>query len=141
MSKTALWSFLAAVSLALVVVTNFTYNNSPSMPVGLYRPTHEPWERGSLVLLKMPIKRIAALPGDHVEMTPAGIYREGRLIPNTAPVAGLPHCPFGHYTVPADMFLALGEVPDSWDGRYICFLPESLIASTTKPVWTKGAAQ
>jgi len=138
MSKTTLYIFLALTSAALYALTHFTINSSsPSEPTGLYRPTHEPLKRGALVLLKMPLKTIAALPGDQVDMTPTGIEINGKPQPNTTPAPNLPHCPFGYYVVPADMFLALGHHPDSWDGRYTCFLPESLISSTVEPVWIK----
>lgn len=137
MSKTTLYIFLALTSAALYALTHFTINSSPSEPTGLYRPTHEPLKRGALVLLKMPLKTIAGLPGDQLDMTPTGIKINGKPQPNTTPALNLPHCPFGHYVVPADMFLALGEHPDSWDGRYTCFLPESLISSTVEPVWIK----
>jgi type IV secretory pathway protease TraF len=137
MTKTALYTFLALTMTALFVLTHFTLNESASEPVGLYRPTSAAFKRGSLVLLRMPLKRIAALPGDRVKFSPEGIYVEGTLIPNSAPEPGLPHFPFGSYTVPADMFVGLGQHPDSWDGRYVGFLPESLVSSTAQPVWTK----
>ena len=137
MTKTALYIFLALTAAALYVLTHFTLNQSPSEPTGLYRPTHESLKRGSMVLLKMPLKRIAALPGDHVDMTPKGVRVNGEPIPDTAPEPGLPHCPFASYTVPPDMLLVLGQHPDSWDGRYTCFLPQSLVSSTVEPVWTK----
>jgi type IV secretory pathway protease TraF len=137
MTKTALYIFLALTMTALFVLTHLTLNESASEPVGLYRPTHEPLSRGSLVLLKMPLKSIAALAGDHVRFSPEGIYVEGKLVPNSAPESGLPHFPFGSYTVPADMFVGLGQHPDSWDARYVGFLPERLVSSTAQAVWTK----
>jgi type IV secretory pathway protease TraF len=119
---------------------NLTFNVSDSAtPVGLYRvkPIAKV-SRGDLVSLRMPIKQVWALPGDHVTFTPAGVYREGRLIPNSAPEPGLARaCPFGSYTVPPEMFLGMGaHDPDSWDSRYVCFLPLSLIAAKVKPLWT-----
>jgi type IV secretory pathway protease TraF len=94
---------------------------------------------GGLVILRMPIKRALALPGDHVRFTPQGIYREGKLIPNSAPEPGLPRvCPFGNYTVPAEMFLGMGtNDPDSWDARYVCFLPLSLVSGKVTPLWIR----
>ena len=136
MSKTALYALLALTTIALLALTHLTLNESASEPIGLYRPTHEPLKPGALVLLRMPLKRIAALPGDHVTFSAQGIYVKDKLVPNTAPETGLPHFPFGSYTVPVDMFLGLAQHPDSWDGRYIGFLPQSLISSTVTPVWT-----
>jgi type IV secretory pathway protease TraF len=137
MTKTALYIFLGLTMTALFVLTHFTLNQSASEPIGLYRPTHATLERGTLVLLRMPLKRIAALPGDHVRFSPEGVYVQGKLIPDSAPELGIPHFPFGSYTVPADMFLGLAQNPDSWDGRYLGWMPESLISSTAQPVWTK----
>jgi len=100
MSKTTLYIFLALTSAALYALTHFTINSSsPSEPTGLYRPTHEPLKRGALVLLKMPLKTIAALPGDQVDMTPTGIEINGKPQPNTTPAPNLPHCPFGSFVV------------------------------------------
>jgi type IV secretory pathway protease TraF len=124
----------------LLLYSSLTINVSDSAtPVGLYRV--KPAGRvnyGDLVLLRMPIKRALALPGDHVRFTPRGVYREGKLIPNSAPEPGLARvCPFGSYTVPPGMFLGMGtNDPDSWDGRYLCWLPQSLIAGQVKPVYT-----
>jgi type IV secretory pathway protease TraF len=136
-SKTALYVFLAITCVGLYVETHFTLNQSASEPVGLYRPTHEPLNRGALVLLKMPLKRIAAVPGDRVTFGADGVSVNGKLMPHSAPEAGLPHFPFGSYTVPADMFLGLAEHPDSWDGRYQGFLPLSIVSSTAQPIWTE----
>ena len=138
MSKTALYAFLAVTVAALFILTHFTLNLSPSEPIGLYRPTHSPFKRGAMVLLRMPLKTIAALPGDHVTFAAEGIYVAGKLVPDSAPEPGLPHFPFGSYLVPPDMFLALAQHPDSWDGRYVGFLPESLLSSTVQPVWIQS---
>jgi len=127
--------------LAFLLYSNLTLNASDSAtPVGLYRvkPAAN-LNRGELALLRMPIKQIWALPGDRVQFTPEGVYREGKLIPNSAPEPELPRvCPFGNYTVPAGMFLGMGtNDPDSWDARYVCFLPLSLIAGKVTPIWTQ----
>lgn len=126
--------------LMFLAMTNLTLNVSDSAtPVGVYRV--KPAAKvnyGDLVMLRMPIKRALALPGDHVRFTPHGVYREGELIPNSAPEPGLPRvCPYGDYIVPPEMFLGMGtRDPDSWDGRYTCFLPQSLLMGTVQPVWT-----
>jgi len=137
MSKTAPYTFLAGIMAMFFVFGHFTLNETGSEPRGLYWLAHQPFKRGTLVRLRMPLKTITALPGDHVTFSPEGVYVDGTLVPNSAPEPELPHFPFGSYTVPADMFLALAQNPDSWDGRYVGFLPESLISSTIKPVWTK----
>jgi type IV secretory pathway protease TraF len=119
----------------------FTRNVSDSAaPVGWYRVHWDaPVKVGDLVLLRMPIKQVWARAGDHVTFTPKGVYVQGKLLLNSAPEAGIPRaCPYGDYIVPPFMFLGMGtDDPDSWDSRYTCFLPESLIAATVTPTWTR----
>jgi type IV secretory pathway protease TraF len=125
--------------LVFLAMTNLTFNVSDSATaVGVYRlKSVAKVSRGDLVYLRMPIKQVWALPGDHVTFTPQGVYREGELIPNSAPEPGITRvCPFGSYTVPPEMFLGMGtNNPDSWDGRYVCWLPLSIIAGKVKPLW------
>jgi len=127
--------------LTLVLMTTFTRNVSDSAaPVGWYR-VH--WgataAQGDLVLLRMPIKQVAALPGQQVTFTPQGVYVDNKLLPNSAPERGIPRvCPYGTYVVPPFMFLAMGtNDPDSFDSRYECFLPLSLSAGTVTSLWMK----
>jgi len=129
------------VLLQFWVQTNYSLNiTDSSVPVGLYRVNGialNDLREGEVVALRMPIKKIAALPGKHVRFSPEGIYVEEKLLDNTAPEKTLSQvCPYGRYTVPQDMFLGVGtEDPDSWDGRYVCFLPQSLIEGTVSRVW------
>ena len=133
--------------LMLLLYSNLTLNASDSAtPVGLYRIKPVPKvNTGDLLILRMPIKQAWALPGAHVTFTQRGVYCEGPgcytqgLIPNSAPEPGLARvCPYGSYTVPPGMFLGMGtNDPDSWDGRYTCFLPLSLIAGKVSPIWTR----
>jgi type IV secretory pathway protease TraF len=137
-----LLSLIAPLSLllTLVLMTTFTRNVSDSAaPVGWYRVHwNAPVKEGDLVLLRMPIKQVWARVGDHVSFTPKGIYVQGHLVPNSQPEPGITQvCPYGDYTVPDGMFLGLGtNDPDSWDSRYLCFLPETLIAGTVTSLWT-----
>jgi len=128
-------------ALCLVLQTNFTLNVSDSStPAGLYRvkPVGKV-NRDDLVFLRMPIKQVWALAGDHVRFTPQGVYREGKLIPNSAPELGIPRVfPYHDYTVPPEMFLGMGtHNPDSWDGRYVGFLPLSLVAGKVTQIWPR----
>jgi type IV secretory pathway protease TraF len=117
-----------------------TYNVSDSSaPRGFYLVKEGTEVKdGDLVVLLMPIKQVRALPGQRVTFTPKGLYVDGRFLSNSAPEAGMPQvCPYGDYTVPPYMFLGIGmRNPDSWDGRYTCFLPQSLIKGTAIPIWT-----
>jgi type IV secretory pathway protease TraF len=119
-------------------MANFTLNVSNSAtPMGLYRTMPAGTiSRGDLIYLRMPIKRVLALPGDHVRFAPEGIYREGKLIPNTAPELGLPHYPFGEYVVPQYFVVADGTLnPDSWGSRYAGFIPQSLVRGKVTRIW------
>jgi type IV secretory pathway protease TraF len=141
-TKTILCTFLL-----LLVMSSYTLNVSDSStPGGLYRmnpvTTVAP---GDLLQLRMPIKRAWAMPGAHVTFTEHGVYCEGPgcyaqgLIPNSRPQPGLPRAfPDGSYTVPPFMFLGMGtNNPDSWDSRYVGFLPLSLVKGKVTPVWTR----
>ena len=141
--KYRLLSLIAPVALllTLVLVSTLTRNVSDSAaPLGWY---HVHWgataRAGDLVLLRMPIKQVWALPGQQVTFAKDGVYVDGRHLPNSAPEPGIPLvCPLGKYVVPPYFFLAMGtNNPDSYDGRYECFTPLSLIAATVTPVWTK----
>jgi type IV secretory pathway protease TraF len=125
--------------LVLLVMTDFTYNVSDSAaPTGVYHIARTAKvDLGDLVILRMPIKQVWALPGDSVRFAPEGVYSNGELIPNSGLDPKIPRaCPFGDYTVPPGMFLGMGaNDPDSWDGRFVCFLPQSLIMGTVKPVY------
>ena len=123
---------------------SLTVNVSDSAtPVGLYRVKVVELNKlklreSDLVILRMPIKRIAALPGQHVRFSSEGLYVEGKLLPNSAPEKGIAHTPFGNYIVPPDMFVGMGtEDPDSWDSRYAGFIPQSIVIGTVHPLWTE----
>jgi type IV secretory pathway protease TraF len=137
-------SYIPLVVLCMVMefwaMTNFNINVSDSStPRGLYRVRTvqlADLRRGDLVALRMPVKQIAALPGQHVMFAREGIYVEGKLIPNTAPEVDLVHFPFGSYTVPPYMFVGIGTLnPDSWDSRYAGFIPQSITEGTVTRVW------
>lgn len=107
------------------------------MPVGLYQITHESVRPGADVLLRMPLKQVIAVAGDHVEFSAAGFRVNGQMIPNSAPEPGYEHWWYGRSIVPVGMVLCLANHPDSWDGRYVGYVPLSLVYSTAKPVWTE----
>src|SRR6266446_7088465 len=119
-----------ALALALAAAwAGLRYNDSPSMPTGLYvRASSE--SRSSLAVFcpaepfaRLSVERgyrsrgncpdgaeplakaIAARPGDIVELSATGMALYSRLLPNTAPLvtdtAGRPlsHWPFGRYVV------------------------------------------
>jgi type IV secretory pathway protease TraF len=138
MNRIILYAFLALTGSALYLVTNFTYNSSASVPTGLYRVTRQVPSRNALVLLKDPLKRLVGMPGDWIRMAPEGVYVNGRLIPKSAVPTGSPyqHYPYGTYKLAPDQYLAMGQHPLSYDGRYEGPIPGSLLATTVEPVFT-----
>ncbi|MBV8357708.1 MAG: S26 family signal peptidase [Deltaproteobacteria bacterium] len=112
------------------------WNFSPSLPVGLWRLTHEQIQRGSYVTFDEPIKQVAGLPGDLVVFTEQGIYINGQLWPQSAPV-GPNHYPFTAMVLQPGQYLLMGHHPLSWDARYSGWTTATIIASTARPVWVK----
>ncbi len=73
----------------------------------------------------MVLKRIAALPGDRIDLSKAGVRVNGRFVPGstlrTTDSKGrrLSHMPYGAYTIPSGEIFLLGEnLAVSWDSRY-----------------------
>lgn len=118
-------------------------NLSASEPRGIYRLTHEPLNRGTYVVLKMPLKRIAAMRGDTVRVTPEGSYINGKLWP----ASGLPveimkdhrleHYPFGIYVLKPGQLWVLSNNPLGWDSRYFGPIDQNLVNATAEPVLTE----
>lgn len=132
------WILLGVIITGLWAANHFRWNDELSEPIGLYMVTHDGVDRGKLVILAMPMKVIAALPGDRVKFSPEGVYINGKYWPESAPEASIPHSyQYGTYTVPDEMFLAMGHNPDSYDSRYYGFVPLGLIKATAAPVWVK----
>jgi type IV secretory pathway protease TraF len=122
-------------TLAAAGIFDIRGNGSPSEPRGIYRLTHEPLIRGAYVVLKLPLKQIAALPGDTVRVTPEGSYVNGKLWPHSAIPTGAPnHFPFGTYLLHPNQLWVLGDNPLSYDSRYFGMIPESLVNATAKPL-------
>jgi type IV secretory pathway protease TraF len=139
MSKSALYALLALTTAAFLLITHFTLNRSPSEPIGLYELTREPIHRGSLVLLKEPLKKIVAVPGDTVSWTANGVRVNGRLLDNSAIPSGSPYppYPYGTLKLAPGQYVVMGQHPLSYDARYIGPTPASLFASTVEPLWTE----
>jgi type IV secretory pathway protease TraF len=129
--------------IALLPTLRLQGNLSASEPRGIYRLTHEPLNRGTYVVLKMPLKRIAAMPGDAVRVTPEGSYINGKLWP----ASGLPveimkdhrleHYPFGIYILKPGQLWVLSNNPLGWDSRYFGPIDQHLVNATAEPVLTE----
>jgi type IV secretory pathway protease TraF len=99
--------------------------------MGLWHLTHQPLTRKAYIRLKMPMKQIAGMAGDTIRVTPEGSYVNGRLWPDSAPIANH-HCPFGEYLLKPGELWVLSSHPFGWDSRYYCAVPESLVDSTAE---------
>lgn len=101
---------IATSSLVLAIIASeFVYNQSPSLPKGIYLRVRTKIKRGSIVgacidgpFAKLALKRgyldsgncssgvrpvikyVAAVPGDSLEILPEGVLVNGESLPNTA---------------------------------------------------------
>jgi len=142
-------------------------NLTPSEPRGLYLITHQPLQRDRLIVFDlsptltvtalangyalpgqrvgsaMPgLKRIAALPGDTVEVGTQGIRVNGLLWPHSRALTGdshghrLSHYLFGVYRVRPDEIWVLSDSPRGWDSRYFGPVPMASVSGTAEPLFT-----
>lgn len=89
------------------------------------------------------LKPIVARPGDTVDVSAEGIAVNGRLLPQTTPVAqdnlgrALTAWPLGRYAV-ADgtVWVASSYNRGSYDSRYMGPIPTRLIRAHLRPLWT-----
>jgi conjugative transfer signal peptidase TraF len=150
-------------------------SSTVSMPIGLYREVRPQLERGAWVVFCLPdeparlgrdrgylrrgscadgsqelVKEVAAVPGDRVALSPAGLTVNGHAIPGTAIQAvdrgrrGLPHAPFGERRVAPGELWVLGQGHSvSWDSRYFGPVPARQVRAGAIPVLTfvRGAGE
>lgn len=153
-------------------IAGYRLNTTPSLPMGLWRqtsttpgrlargevvtfcpPASAPFElgrrRGYIAPggcpsgLELMMKPIAALPGDTVTVSTAGITVDGTPIANSRP---LPHdaegrplhaMAAGTYRVPVgEMWLVSSFNPRSYDSRYYGAVPIAAVRATARPVLT-----
>ncbi len=162
---------LALVTLAVVVMiptaAGLRVNDSPSLPIGLYVVTSDPdatlvefcptapyaslaAERGYRTKGSCPdggaplMKPIVAQAGDSVEVSSSGIVVNGRMLPNSAPLAvdtngrALRHWPFGEYAVkPGTLWVVSSYNRRSFDSRYFGPITEAQIRHHLRPLLTR----
>ncbi|HVP12356.1 MAG TPA: S26 family signal peptidase [Phycisphaerae bacterium] len=147
--------------LALVTITGWRLNLSPSMPVGIWRvvtPSPAGYQRGEAVTVCPPVavpflsqsccpagrqrllKQLVALPGDVVTVTPAGVrVNGGPLLPHSAPLAltragqPLPQH-LGTWRLTGYWLYGTGS-PRSFDSRYFGEVPAACLQGLARPVW------
>ncbi|GAB3645111.1 conjugative transfer signal peptidase TraF [Ramlibacter alkalitolerans] len=149
--EAALWVALAGALYGAAAVSGVRVVTTNSVPGVVYVRSFEPLARGTFVSFcpdlanpvlaaikqrghiepgtcgpSMPfIKQVAALPGDHVELSAKGLSVNGDLLPKTAVLDTdrqgnpLPRIPFGAYVVaPGQAWVIATNHPRSFDSRY-----------------------
>jgi conjugative transfer signal peptidase TraF len=157
-------------AFAVAQAAGLRVNATPSMPVGLWMvtaaslsprrgeiiavclpdssPAREAFRRGYISAGSCPggaeplVKPIAAIGGDVVAVSAAGIAVNGVPIANTAPLsrdeAGRPlqRVPAGLYRVPSrELWLLSGHDPRSFDSRYFGAVPVAGVRGIANPIW------
>jgi conjugal transfer pilin signal peptidase TrbI len=90
------------------------------------------------VVLMLPLKQIAALPGDTVRVPREGSYVNGKPWPDSGIPASAPtHFPYGNYLLHPNQQWVLGDNPLSYDSRYFGMIRQSLVNATAKPLLIK----
>ncbi|MBB4267879.1 conjugative transfer signal peptidase TraF [Roseospira visakhapatnamensis] len=157
---------LAGLGVAILSLTPteravpwLVWNASASVPVGLYRVTDAPAERGALVLVRPPddvvalaaergylpagvplIKRITAAPGDHVcAVGSAVVLHTQTVVPRRETDAAgrpLPRWSGCRRLADGEVFLLMADAPDSFDSRYFGPVPSASVMGRLVPLWT-----
>lgn len=156
-------------ALAGGTAAGLSVNATASMPRGLWWVrAGAPIERGVVVAVCLPdrtdirqaagrgyissgrcpggdeplIKPVAAVGGDVVTVTPAGVAVDGKLLANTRPLARdeagrtLHPVPAGSYRVaPGELWLLSGHDSRSFDSRYFGGVPVANVIGVARPLW------
>lgn len=149
-----------ATSASLVPTPRLVWSASASAPIGFYWRVAGAPSRGDLVLARAPfwarklaaerrylplnvpiLKRVAAVAGDVVCASGDALFIDGRLVAHrlTSDRMGRPLPQWqGCETLGAgEFFLLMGDVPDSFDGRYFGPVRRHDIIGRLVPVWTR----
>jgi len=169
---TAICAVVCAVLGVFVVAqaAGLRVNVTPSMPTGLWMvtatmlspargeiiaaclpdtgPAREAFHRGYIAAGSCPggteplVKPIAAISGDVVAVSAAGIAVNNTPITNTAPLGrddagrSLQAVPAGLYRVlPGELWLLSGHDPRSFDSRYFGAVPIAGVRGIARPIW------
>jgi conjugative transfer signal peptidase TraF len=157
---------LAGLGVAILSLTPterampwLVWNASASAPVGLYRVTDAPAERGSLVLVRPPpdvaalaaertylppgmplIKRVAAVAGDHVCAIGSAVVLHTvtviRRLETDTDGRPLPHWSECRRLADTEVFLLMAGSTDSFDSRYFGPVPLASVMGRLVPLWT-----
>src|SRR5205085_9660980 len=116
----------------------------PSEPIARVSAERGDSRRGNCPAGDAPLaKPIAARPGDIVELSATGMAVDGRLLPNTSPLATdtagrpLSHWPFGRYVVArGTVWVASSYSSRSFDSRYFGPVEASQVREQVRPLLT-----
>jgi len=149
-----------ATSATLVPTPRLVWNASASAPIGFYWRVAGRPSRGDLVLARAPLwarklaaerrylplgvpllKRVSAVAGDVVCASSDAIFIDGHLVAHrlASDRIGRPLPRWeGCETLGAgEVFLLMGDVPDSFDGRYFGATERRDIIGRLVPLWTR----
>ncbi len=90
------------------------------------------------------LKRVAALPGDVVDLGPAGVAINGQLLPGTPVLPTdregrpLPHPDWGQYAVAPGTLWVINTKRDSFDSRYFGPVDATRVLSVADAVLVQG---
>ncbi len=164
---------LLAGALGTAQVVGLRVNDTASMPRGLWQVStvDAPLRRDEIVAVCLPdapsireaavrgyipagdcpggyeplVKPVAAVAGDLVTVTQAGVAVDGQPVENTAQLAqdsaGRPlrPVPAGVYQVmPGQIWLLSGHDPRSFDSRYFGPVPAANVKGVAQPLWVFG---
>jgi conjugative transfer signal peptidase TraF len=171
--RRALTTLVLAVATATALMTfGIHINLSTSAPRGLYRAVADTPLRGAWVAACVStdaaalglargylrpgacpggaeaiLKRVVAVGGDVVELSPDGVVVNGISMPESASASvdssarPLPHATRGRHVLGADeLWLMSTQVPNSWDSRYLGPFSTSQVRAVARPMWTVGSA-
>ncbi len=157
---------LALVLITPVVIGFVRWNDSPSVPVGVYLRDRQ-FQKGDFVEVCAPdrivadgidrgyipfggpcyhatrplVKVLAAIEGDVIDVTPAGITINGRRWPQSRRryltrdgEAITNWVPYGRRRLERGRVLVLGTHPDSWDSRVWSDIPSSCVRARWIPI-------
>ncbi len=157
-------ALLVGISQAFELRINWT----ESMPLGLYQRVDPALVRGEWVAVCLNgeaariarerhyliagscpsgvteiVKRIAAIPGDRIELGPYGVRVNGEAIPSSELLdrdtqgAPLSHADEGEFVLAEGRYWVMGtHVRRSWDSRYFGPIAREQIVGGARPLWT-----
>ena len=158
-----------AVLLESAIIFGIRVNTTTSYPLGVYLLTNAPIEKGALVIFcpesnttfrqarergyigsgfcpdgyGYMIKKILAAEDDMVEISAVGVFVNGKLLPNSKPMASdsegklLPVIEVNIATLDNHSVLLMSDYNSkSFDARYFGIIDKANIISAIRPIWT-----